>query len=69
MTYGYMIYQAERPISPTEQRAVDAQQGELARSISRLLHPRRHAAAPCSGACTTFMVPDYPPAEWVAARR
>jgi hypothetical protein len=45
MSIGYMIYQAERPQSPREQRAADAQRGELARGLSRLLHLRRGQAA------------------------
>jgi hypothetical protein len=38
MNIGYMIYTAERTVSLAEQRAADAQRGELARSLSLLLH-------------------------------
>ena len=31
--YGYLIYQAERPLSRTELRAVDTARGEVARSL------------------------------------
>ena len=64
--YGYLIYQAERPLSRTEMRAADTARGEIARGLSRLFHPRRtepgHQAA-CPQAEVT--VPDYLPAEWV----
>jgi hypothetical protein len=30
---GYLIYQAERPLSRTELRAVDTARGEVARSL------------------------------------
>jgi hypothetical protein len=35
MNTGYLIYQAERPRSTTEQRQVDIAHAELARSVSR----------------------------------
>lgn len=35
MNTGYLIYQAERPRSPAEQRQVDIAHAELARSASR----------------------------------
>jgi hypothetical protein len=38
MNTGYLIYQAERPRSGTEQRAVDARNGQLAASVGRGLH-------------------------------
>ena len=54
--HGYLIYQAERPLSRTELRAVDTARGEVARGLSRLFHSRRtepgHQAA-------------CPRAEWV----
>jgi hypothetical protein len=38
MNTGYLIYQAERPWSGAEQRAVDARNGQLAASVARGLH-------------------------------
>ena len=38
MNTGYLIYQAERPITSAEQRRVDASRAELAASLSRLGH-------------------------------
>jgi hypothetical protein len=38
MNTGYLIYQAERPRSTTEQRQVDIAHAELARSASRRWH-------------------------------
>jgi hypothetical protein len=38
MNTGYLIYQAERPRSGAEQRAVDARNGQLAASVARGLH-------------------------------
>ena len=38
MNTGYLIYQAERPITSAEQRRVDASRGELAASLTRLGH-------------------------------
>lgn len=38
MYTGYLIYQAERPRSRTEQRQVDIAHAELARSASRRWH-------------------------------
>jgi hypothetical protein len=40
MNNGYLIYQAERPLSRTELRAVDAARGEVARGLSRLFRSR-----------------------------
>jgi len=63
MNTGYLIYQAERPVSAAEQRAVDIQHAELSASFARLLRslvaPLRearlrrtgHAAAPAAGVC------------------
>jgi hypothetical protein len=78
MNNGYLLYQAERTPSRAEQRAADARRGELARSLSQLLHPRRDTAAstadcpcpadyPCPAPGTAVAVPDYPPAEWAGA--
>jgi hypothetical protein len=65
MNLGYLMYQAERPLSRTELRAVDTARGELARGLSRLFHPHNTAPA-VQGACPRddFAVPDYPPQEW-----
>jgi hypothetical protein len=38
MNTGYLIYQAERPRSTTEQWQVDIAHGELARAVSRRWH-------------------------------
>jgi hypothetical protein len=55
MNTGYMIYQAERSRTATEQREVDRRNGELAASLSRRwralagalrLHGRGFVAAP-----------------------
>jgi hypothetical protein len=43
MSFGYMIYQAERPMSRAEQHAADTQRGELAAALSRLLRRNRKA--------------------------
>jgi hypothetical protein len=69
MNLGYLLYQAERTVYRAEQRAADAQRGELARTLSSLLHPRRgtDCAGPAAG--TTVVVPDYLPAEWVDTPR
>jgi hypothetical protein len=63
---GYLIYQAERPLSRTELRAVDTARGEVARGLSRLFHSR-HTEPGHQAAClrAEVTVPDYPPAEWV----
>ena len=70
MNISYMVYQAERIPSRTEQRAVDAQRGELARTLASLLPRRRRAVARSSSEATpgpAGVVPDYPPPEWVSA--
>ncbi len=36
MNIAYLLYQAERPHSPAEQREIDAQAGELAAAIAGL---------------------------------
>jgi hypothetical protein len=38
MNTGYLIYQAERPRSTTEQRQVDIAHGELARVVTQRWH-------------------------------
>ena len=69
MNLGYLISQAERTPSRAEQYAADAQRGELARTLSGLLH-RRHRTGylrPAAAAAST--VPDYVPADWVTKSR
>ena len=41
MNVGYLIHQAERPISEEERRAADIRRGELALGLSRLLRRNR----------------------------
>jgi hypothetical protein len=71
MNLGYLMYQAERPLSRTESRAVDAARGELARSVVHLFHPRnlhlRNTAPAHQASCpqADTSVPDYLPEEWV----
>jgi hypothetical protein len=63
---GYLIYQAERPLSQAELHAVEASRGEIARTLSHLLHPRH--AVPAQQPVRlpeAIAVPDYPPADWV----
>lgn len=71
MTITYMIYQAERPASRSEQLAADAIRGELARALSSLLHGGRGRSRDLrvagGGRCPAGEVPDYPPAEWTTA--
>ena len=71
MTNTYMIYQAERPVSRSEQLAADAIRGELARALSSLLHGGRGHSRDLRVAggsqSPTGEVPDYPPAEWTTA--
>jgi hypothetical protein len=43
MSFGYMIYQAERTMSRAEQRAADTRRGELAAALSCLLRRNRKA--------------------------
>ncbi|HTU73882.1 MAG TPA: hypothetical protein VMG38_10225 [Trebonia sp.] len=64
MNLGYLLYQGEHTPDRAEQRAADAQRGELARILSGLLHPHRgpDRTGPATGA---VVVPDYLPAEWV----
>jgi hypothetical protein len=54
MNIGYTIYQAERTMSPAEQRAVDTQRGELAAALSRLLRRNRKAG---SASPATTLIP------------
>jgi hypothetical protein len=77
MNLGYLIQQAERTPSRAEQQAADAMRGELARTVSGLLRPRRHGRLhrrrdtdrPSLAASTTSTVPDYLPADWVTTFR
>lgn len=39
LTYGYLIYQAERVKTQPEQRETDAQLGQLSAAFARLLRP------------------------------
>jgi hypothetical protein len=43
MNISYLIYQAERPWSPAEQREADARAGEMAAAFARIGHSLRHA--------------------------
>jgi hypothetical protein len=69
MNIPYMMYQAERPVSRSEQLAVDTIRGELARALSGLLHGGRGRSRDQrmagGGQCPASEVPDYPPAEWM----
>jgi hypothetical protein len=73
MNLGYLIQQAERTPSRTEQRAADAMRGELARTLSGLLHPRIHPRRgtdrPGHASSAAVTVPDYLPADWVSTPR
>jgi len=69
MNLGYLTYQAERTPSRAEQRAADAQRGELARTLAGLLHPRHAADHPGRPASTPMTVPDYLPADWETTSR
>jgi hypothetical protein len=44
MNITYLIYEAERPRSMTEQRETDARAGEFAAAVARLGHSLRHPA-------------------------
>jgi hypothetical protein len=46
MNVGYLIHQAERPMSAEEQRAADVRRGELALALSRLLRRNRVPGGP-----------------------
>jgi hypothetical protein len=41
MNVGYLVHQAERPMSVEERRAADIRRGELALALSRLLRRNR----------------------------
>ena len=56
MIIGSTMYTVERTPSAAEQRIIDANHGELARTLASLLRWRRRVAP--------VVVPDYPPAEW-----
>ena len=45
MNVGYLIHQAERPLSVGERREADARRGELALALSRLLRRNRSGPA------------------------
>jgi hypothetical protein len=67
MTIPYMIYQAERPVSRSEELAADAFRGELARALSSLLRGGRSRRVAGGGHSPATEVPCYPPAEWMTA--
>ena len=70
MTITYMIYQAERPVSRSEQRAADAIRGELVQGLSSLLHGggrRQRRVVAGGGHRPASEVPCYPAAERVSA--
>jgi hypothetical protein len=58
MNISYLIYQAERPVSRAEQRAIDIERGEFARAVSGLRRRNRPARQ------DLVVVPDHVPAEW-----
>ena len=66
MNISYLVYQAERIPSRAEQRAIDAQRGELARTLTSLLRGRRRAAAEATPGAAG-VIPDYLPPEWASA--
>ena len=64
---SYLIYQAERRVSRSEQLAADAIRGEMARALSSLLHGGRNRRAADADQWPAGDVPCYPPAEWLAS--
>lgn len=46
MNVGYLIHQAERPMSEKERRLADIRRGEVALGLSRLLRRNRVARGP-----------------------
>ena len=46
MNVGYLIHQAQRPLSVGERREADARRGELALALSRLLRRNRVPRGP-----------------------
>jgi hypothetical protein len=44
MNITYLIYEAERPRSTSEQRETDARAGQVAAAVARLGHSLRHPA-------------------------
>jgi hypothetical protein len=59
MNTGYLIYQAERPRTPAEQREVDIWHAQLAATLSRLWHalttpPRGRRTSGSSAAGLTY---------------
>jgi hypothetical protein len=73
MNTGYLIYQAERPRSTTEQRQVDIAHAELARSVSRRWHAltaplrTRRLRGRQSGLPAQYQAAQYQAAEYQAA--
>jgi hypothetical protein len=46
MNVGYLIHQAERPMSERERRVADIRRGEVALALNRLLRRNRSAHGP-----------------------
>jgi hypothetical protein len=67
MTFAYMIYQAERPVSRSQELAADAVRGELARTLSSLRHGRHGRLVAGGGHSPASAVACYPPAERITA--
>lgn len=71
MTISYMIYQAERPVSRSEELAADAVRGELARALSSLLRGgrvrRQDLCVAGGGHRPASKVACYPPTERMTA--
>ncbi len=67
MNFGYLIYQAERPVSQAEQHASDARMGELAAGLSRLSRRvRSRRAAPAAPVAPTAEASHAGPASLAA---
>jgi len=67
MTFASMIYQAERPVSRSQELAADAVRGELARTLSSLWHVGRGRRVAGGGHYPASTVACYPPAERITA--
>jgi hypothetical protein len=61
MNSGYLIYQAERTMTPAEQREVDIWHAQFAAAISRLWHslttPPRRRGRPSRRTCGSSAAP------------
>jgi hypothetical protein len=84
MYTGNLIYQAERPLSRTEQQQVDIANAELVRAVSRCWHALaaplralrgvlraagRPTRRPASYEAAQYPAAEYPAAEYPAAER